>query len=80
MEGLKMTLKEIKDNPSLIKDTESGAILSRPGSDKVSIQIRNLYKRIENLENQLEWWKLATTKALNKIADILGKNINDKSE
>lgn len=43
-------LKGIKDNPNLVKDTDSGAILSKPQDDKNSIQIRNLKKKVQELE------------------------------
>ena len=43
-------LKEIKDNPNLVKDTDSGAILSKPQNDKNSIQITNLKKKVQELE------------------------------
>lgn len=43
-------LKGIKDNPNLVKDTDSGAILSKPQDDKNNIQIRNLKKKVQELE------------------------------
>lgn len=43
-------LKGIKDNPNLVKDTDNGAILSKPQDDKNSIQIRNLKKKVQELE------------------------------
>ena len=46
-------LKGIKDNPNLVKDTDSGAILSKPQNDKNSIQIRNLNKKIQELERRI---------------------------
>ena len=58
-------LKEIKDNPGLFKDTDTGAIVTKPQTDKNSIKIRNLEKRVNKLENEL-------TELKNKI-------INDKS-
>ena len=45
-----MMLKGIKDNPNLVKDTDNGAILSKPQDDKNSIQIRNLKKKVQELE------------------------------
>ena len=43
-------LKGIKDTPNLVKDTDNGAILSKPQDDKNSIQIRNLKKKVQELE------------------------------
>jgi len=46
-------LKGIKDNPNLVKDTDNGAILSKPQDDKNSIQIRNLKKKVQELERRI---------------------------
>lgn len=43
-------LKEIKDNPNLVKDTDTGAILLKRETDKKSVQIKNLIKRVQELE------------------------------
>ena len=71
-------LKGIKDNPNLVKDTDNGAILSKPQDDKNSIQIRNLKKKVQELEKtDVSLYNLIV--GLNKRIEQLEKLHYDKS-
>ena len=71
-------LKGIKDNPNLVKDTDNGAILSKPQDDKNSIQIRNLKKKVQELEKtDISLYNLIV--GLNERIEQLEKLHYDKS-
>jgi hypothetical protein len=46
-------LQPVKDNPNLVKDTESKAILTKDDSPQ-AIRIRNLVKKVQELEKRIE--------------------------
>lgn len=46
-------LQNIKDNPNLVKDTDSGAILVKKDNSPTAIRLANLTKQVKNLESVL---------------------------
>ena len=71
-------LQNIKDNPNIIKDTSTGAILSKPSNDRNSIQIRNLTKKVQQLEKtDVSLYNLIV--GLNERIEQLEKLYYDKS-
>lgn len=77
--GREMVEKRIKDNPNLVKDTKSGAILLKRNKSVNDIEIENLKKEIKVLYNMVE--KLISK--INKANELIQKYIklteNDKS-
>lgn len=49
-----MEVVEIKDNPNIVKDVESGAILVKKDNSPAAIRLQMLTKRVNKLEQQVK--------------------------
>lgn len=49
-----MEVVEIKDNPNIVKDVESGAILVKKDNSPTAIRLQMLTKRVNKLEQQVK--------------------------